>query len=148
MGNDRTSGAKAGAPVSAKHNKNASDAALEFAKHLITLSSGVFALTATFLTHFDHVPRWSLTILLSAWICLAISVAAGLKTISRIIGSRLHDNDDWSDKNGELVAKTSRWSFFAGIILLGAFGAVALLLVPKFSAITLPLENHVPSPTK
>lgn len=114
--------------LNAKHNKEASDAALEFSKHLITLSSGVVAVGATFVSHFDTAPRWSLSILLTAWTTLTISVFAGLKTISFIISSRIHDNNDWAHGSAEKWAKVSRWSFLGGIIVFALFASVAMTL--------------------
>lgn len=109
------------------HKKDASDAALEFAKHLITLSSGVVAIGATFASQFQAAPRWSAGLLIIAWCALALSVTAGLKTISCIIMSRIHGNDDWSTGNGQRWAKVSRWSFLFGLSAFGLFAGVALL---------------------
>jgi hypothetical protein len=109
------------------HNKDASTAALEFAKHLITLSSGIVALSATFVSDFVDAPRWSLYILFLAWLCLAASVFGGLKTLSGIIQSRLLDTDDWSTGRRAGWAKLSRWSFLVGMALFAGFAAVVLL---------------------
>ena len=109
------------------HNRDASDVALEFSKHLITLSSGIVALSATFVSDFVDAPLWSLYFLLAAWLCLAASVFGGLKTISGIIQSRLLQSDDWSTGRRTWWAKLSRWGFLVGMTFFAAFAAAVLL---------------------
>lgn len=109
------------------HNKSASDAALEFAKHLITLSAGVIAFSATFVAKFESAPDWSIAILGLAWLALAVSVASAIRTVSGIVKSRLCTNDDWSINTGEKSATLSRWAFLVGLGLFAAFGMVALV---------------------
>ncbi len=109
------------------HNKDASDAALEFTKHLITLSSGVIAFSVTFVAKFEGTPTWSYCILALSWVVLAVSVATAINTVSNIVMSRLHTNDDWSTE-GKNAATWSRWSFLVGLGLFASFGLIALLM--------------------
>jgi hypothetical protein len=113
------------------HNTEAADAALEFVKHLITLSSGMVAISATFVSHFSSAPRWSLIILAAGWLLLTASVVGGLNAISSIVMSRLHSNDDWADHPGKAWARLSRWGFVSGLVAFALFASVVLLNLPS-----------------
>jgi len=114
-------------PKPVAHNKSASDAALEFAKHLITLSSGVVALSATFVSRLTDAQWWSVVPLLLAWLSLTASVFGGLKTLSLVIKSRLLNTNDWSKNPGERWARLSRWAFLAGVVLFAVFATTVLI---------------------
>lgn len=106
----------------------ASDAALELIKHLITLSSGVLALSATFVTRItDRSGRWTLLLLGAAWLALTVSVVAGLQAISAIVKSRLDGNESWSTGYGKGAATASKYAFVVGLALVAAFAFTTLV---------------------
>ena len=106
----------------------AAETALELVKHLITLSSGVLALSATFVTMITGGPeRWTVVLLGLAWLALTASVVAGLQTVSAIVKSRLDGNEDWSTGYGKKAATISKYSFVMGLALFAAFAFATLV---------------------
>jgi ABC-type transport system involved in multi-copper enzyme maturation permease subunit len=103
---------------------NADEVALELMKQLITLASGVLALSATFISGLEGKSIGLILVLLSSWVLLLVSISFGLQTISVIVKSRLKSNDDWSMGYGRKSAWISKYAFTAGI---GAFAVFAFL---------------------
>lgn len=103
----------------------ADEPALELMKQLITLASGVLALSATFI---EKVPRSSashVVILIVAWVALLASIFFGLETISAIVKSRLDSNDDWSAGYGKASAQVSKYAFTVGVALIALFAVLS-----------------------
>jgi hypothetical protein len=100
--------------------------ALEFAKQIISLSSGVLALSATFIKELPNANNCQLVLLAISWISLAVAIFSGLQTISAIVKSRLNSDYDWSKGAGKNFAITSKYSFFIGIILFALFAFTLL----------------------
>jgi len=98
----------------------AADAALELMKQLITLSSGVLALSATFIEKLEPVGALSIGGLIIAWLALVVALIAALQTISAIVKSRLKPEFDWSTGYGQKAAAVSKYSFVIGIVLVAA----------------------------
>lgn len=96
----------------------AADAALELMKQLITLSSGVLALSAAFIEKLEPVGPWYVGALLLAWVALVVALIAALETISAIVKSRLKPEFDWSIGRGRTAAAISKYSFVIGIVLV------------------------------
>ena len=109
------------------HNKDASDAALDLSKHLVTVSSAALALGATVLSKFDGAPGWSFVVLGLSWLLLAGAIVFAMRTVSTIVMSRLKVNDDWSAGDGEFAARAARWAFVGGLALFAVFALMALL---------------------
>jgi hypothetical protein len=112
------------------HNSEASEAALEFTKQLITLSSGVLALSATFIDKLGTTSIFLLFVLASSWIVLLGSLFFGLQTISSIVKSRLTKDDEWSKGYGQTSARLAKYGFVTGIALFAVF-AFWSLTTPK-----------------
>jgi hypothetical protein len=111
---------------------SASDAhkiALELMKQLITLSSGILALSATFIGQFKTESLILKIVLMISWISLALAVFFGLQTISAIVKSRLNSDFDWSTGEGKTYASASKYSFLAGIIFFAGFAFSSILNV-------------------
>lgn len=106
----------------------ADEAALELMKQLIALSSGVLALSATFIEKFRTESFLLLLLLILSWLALLVSVIWGLETISAIVKSRLNSDDDWSKGYGRTSARVSKYSFVIGITLFAAFAFLTLVL--------------------
>ena len=109
-------------------NKNGppADTALELMKQLITLLSGVLALSATFISEFATSSFILIGMLGAAWLTLVVAVLAGLETISAIVKSRLSEDYDWSEGYGKRTAQLSKYSFVLGLFLFATFALVTL----------------------
>jgi hypothetical protein len=117
--------------------------AVDFSKQIITLASGVLALSATFLPKLTSVPLASLIFLVLSWGTLTLSVYYGLNTISVIIKSRITSDDDWAEGEGQSSASNSKTLFFLGIIFFSVF-AFLVLTTPSASQ-TAPSVTQSPS---
>lgn len=118
---------KSAAPQTSIVSDDAHEVALDFAKQLITLSSGVLALSATFIRELPAASPVQLALLALSWAALAISVCGGLQTISAIVKSRLNADYAWSTGAGQRYATISKFAFLTGVVLFAAF-AFSLLL--------------------
>ena len=106
----------------------ADKAALELLKQLITLSSGVLALSATFITRLNGINDITLILLACSWVLLLISVFFSIQSISCIVPSRLSNNHKiWSEGYGRVSGMISKYCFFAGILIF-VFSAFLYLL--------------------
>lgn len=101
--------------------------ALELMKQIITLGSGVVALSATFLEKFE-ICTVSLALLALSWSSLLFSIFFGLQTISAIVKSRLNTEHDWSTGDGQRYARYSKYAFIVGIVLFAAFAFTSFLM--------------------
>ena len=104
----------------------ADDAALELMKQLITLASGVLALSAAFVDKLPKAPKYMFLVLFVSWLALVISIFFGLKTISAIVKSRLNSDIAWSKGEGKRYARFCQNSFLGGIALFAVFAFVSL----------------------
>jgi hypothetical protein len=109
-----------------ERNGPAADTALELMKQLIALSSGVLALSATFVGEFSTKSLFLIFILALAWLSLTVSVLAGIQTISAIVKSRLDENYDWSAGWGRTTARISKFGFVFGLGLFALFALMSL----------------------
>lgn len=105
--------------------------ALEFLKQLITLSSGVLALSAAFIENFFPASLLQSMFLFTSWVCLALSIYFGLQAISEIVQSRLMPGLSWSDGPGRKYAAASKNFFITGIILFAVFAFISFLFSGK-----------------
>ena len=115
----------------AGHNNSASDAALDLLKQLITLASGVLALSATFLGKFGSFNALSIGALSLSWFTLMICVGAGLQAISAIVKSRMDDTDAWGSGYAKKAGQISKWCFGIGIFLFVIFASLSLSTVTE-----------------
>lgn len=111
----------------ASPGNDAHQIALDFAKQIITLSSGVLALTGTFLGELSDVSLFELVVLGLSWATLILSVFTGIQTISAIVLSRIDPDFDWTTGPAQRYATISKYSFFIGIILFALFAFLLLL---------------------
>jgi hypothetical protein len=108
--------------------KAAVDLATEISKQLITLSTGIVALTITFAKDFlGGASRNQLRILYWSWGCYIITIVAAIWHLSAITGNLLNA------KNGVMQWDSSKTpaylqllAFLAGTILLVVFAAKAV----------------------
>jgi hypothetical protein len=105
--------------------------ALELLKQIITLASGILAISATFIQQFSASNKLFFIILIIAWINLVISIFSALITISAIVKSRLDNNDDWSSGTGKKSAQISQTCFLIGIIFFGIFALILIFFSPN-----------------
>ena len=121
----------------------ADEVALELIKQIVTLASGVLALSAAFIGTLPPVPQYFLCLLALSWAALVVSILCGLKTISAIVKSRLDSNDSWSGGRGKRFAQCSHYSFLAGIAMFAAFAFLSLVIFsPKNDeAVTIRIDD-------
>jgi len=103
----------------------ADEPALELMKQLITLASGVLALSATFIEKFPKASASRVVILILAWGALLASIFFGLETISAIVKSRLTSDNDWSVGYGKASAQVSKYGFTLGVALVALFAILS-----------------------
>jgi len=106
-------------------NNDAHKIALEWIKQIITLSSGIIVLSATFIKTIFKQMNWTVFLLIISWILLLLSIILGLKTISQIVRSRMNQNDDWYYDN---EGKVTRCLFVAGIFVFVIFALINFLI--------------------
>jgi hypothetical protein len=101
----------------AEHTKKAFDFASDATKQMITLATGVIALTITFRKDIaTDVPSTGKTFLAVGWVLYLLSVILGVATLMNLAGNLERPQND-------------RRSIYAGSIrLLGGMQAVAFLL--------------------
>lgn len=129
-------------------NGRPADTALELMKQLITLSSAVLALSATFIQKLSTSVPWKMVVLAAAWLCLISSALAGLETISAIVQARLEPElSDWSTGRGRTSALATKYCFIGGLLLFAVF-AVAVLAEsgePNTSGVAVPQPTPIPT---
>jgi hypothetical protein len=115
--------------------KKAGETALELLKQLIALSSGVLALSATFIDKLRP-SHWALlTLLAGSWIALIIAVAAGIQAMSATVKAFHRPEFSFTEEKLRRYARTSKYSFLAGITLFALFAFLSLA-TPKKTAPT------------
>ncbi len=117
------------------NNNDAHIVALEWIKQIITLSSGIIVLSATFLNTIFKQLNWSVSILIVSWLLLLSSIIFGLKTISQITRSRIEQNDDWFYEN---EGKITKFLFITGIVLFVIFATFNFFIAMNYET-----PNHI-----
>jgi len=108
--------------------KTATTAALELLKQLITLSSGVLVLSATFVQKLNTTNQWLLLLLGVSWLLLVASVFCGLQSMSAMVKGLTHPEFHWSQAQLRGYARASKYCFIGGIGLFVTFAFLLLLL--------------------
>jgi hypothetical protein len=99
--------------------------ALELMKQLITLSSGVLALSAVFLDRFRVSNPWDYLPLILSWAFLIASLIAVLNVISAMVQSRLKPEREWHTGSARTLGRISKVTFVLGISSFGLFALIA-----------------------
>jgi hypothetical protein len=103
------------------------DIALELIKQLITLSSGILAISATFLPKINEISILSFIILAVAWLALILSIIAGSHTISIMVNSQINGDMEWYSGSGQLYGKACKWLFIIGLATFTIF-AISMIV--------------------
>ncbi len=111
--------------------QDAHKVALELLKQLITLASGVLALSATFIEKLTPASTLGLLVLALAWIALLASVFGGLQAMSAVVKSRLDPDHDWSTGTGQFYARLAKYGFVLGILLFALFAFLSAMARPS-----------------
>lgn len=114
--------------VSNVTSHDAAQVALEYIKQIITLASGILALSGTFIEKLVRDISYHTALLPMAWVCLLVSVYFGLATISAIIKSKLDNDRNWSVGRGRLYATICKLTFVGGISVFLVFVSWSLML--------------------
>jgi hypothetical protein len=104
------------------------DFAQELVKQIITLSSGITALTITFFKDFAgaNAPSGARTLMAVAWVFYLLAVAFGILAMMALAGSLSRGQSDINRKNMTLPAGAQFVSFILGLILTVWAGVWAL----------------------
>src|SRR5438477_9497274 len=94
---------------------DAAQVALEYIKQIITLASGILALSGTFIEKLVKTVSYHAALLPLAWILLLTSVYFGLATISTIVKSKLKNDQEWAEGRGKQYATICKLTFVGGI---------------------------------
>lgn len=97
------------------HNKNASDAALEYVKQLLTLASAVLVVSAIFVSRVSAKGIAGELAILAAWFFLLISLICGIVFITAVVASRINDDDKWAESTPKRFSRASFRSFSVAI---------------------------------
>ncbi|MFL5482864.1 MAG: hypothetical protein ACJ8AK_11810 [Gemmatimonadaceae bacterium] len=116
--------------------KEAGETALELMKQLITLSSGVLALSAAFLDKFRVASSCEYVPLALSWALLIVALIAALDTISAIVKSYLTPERPWHVGRGKRSGSISKWAFVLGISAFAIFAFLATVSPPNVAANT------------
>jgi hypothetical protein len=108
-------------------NEKAFEFAQEVTKQLLSLSTGVIALTVTFLTDVAGNATANRSLLLAAWILFLVSIAFGILALMAMAGS-LSKNREASiyDRNIAIPASIQILTFFAGLTVSVIYGFTLL----------------------
>jgi hypothetical protein len=114
--------------------------ALELMKQLITLSSGVLALSAVFLDRFRVSNPWDYLPLILSWAFLIASLITVLNVISSMVQSRLTPEREWHTGSAKTLGRISKVTFVLGISSFGLFALIA-----TWSTTSMPREGAAQS---
>lgn len=127
----RKGASQTGSSEPARGDSDGHQVALEFLKQLITLSSGVLALSATFIGQFKTTSLPLLCLLVLSWLLLASAVFLGLQAISTIVKSRVQGDTEWFYGTGQRYQAWSKALFVLGLLTFAVFALVNLLASAK-----------------
>jgi len=108
--------------------KLADATALDLIKQLITLSSGVLALSATFIEKFTTSRMYLMLLLAVAWLLLMVSIYAGLQAMSALVQASLHPEFTWVREHLVRYARISKYCFALGISCFALFAYTSFLV--------------------
>jgi anaerobic selenocysteine-containing dehydrogenase len=100
--------------------------AQETTKQLLTLATGIVALTITFLHDLAaNAPSWSVYVLAVGWFAYLISMVAGVLTLMTLTGNVGNPTCNVYEKNTKETARAQFLAFVAGTLLTIVFGVAA-----------------------
>jgi hypothetical protein len=105
----------------------AENLALDWVKQIITLASGVVALSVTFIENLVKNVNCLLILLVLSWALLILSIIYGLSTISNFIAYNLGSLSDWSSGVCKKNASACKWFFISGIGVFALFGTLMII---------------------
>jgi hypothetical protein len=114
-------------------DSDAHEIALELLKQIITLASGVIALSAAFIDKFGTSQLSIIVILGMSWVSLLISISCGLQGMSAIVKSRLNLDNEWSKGKNQKYSRASKVAFVIGMCLFAVY-ALLLFIVKNLSS--------------
>jgi hypothetical protein len=104
--------------------------AQETTKQLLTLATGILALTITFLHDLAaNAPTWSVYVLALGWLASLVSVVAGVLTLMTLTGNIVNPAFDVYEPNTRSMAKIQFLAFVAGTALTIVFGVAAAIRI-------------------
>lgn len=102
----------------------AQDLTKDLIKLLISLASGVIAISAAFIEKLSTGVGFSIVTLYLAWVSLVVSIFFGVKSLSKLVHAQQTDANNWY--NITLPPMRKCWLYFqAGVILLVVYASIA-----------------------
>jgi hypothetical protein len=113
-----------GKPQASSSTERAQSSTQDFIKLIISLASGVIALSATFIPKFTEHGFATALILFGSWLLFGASIFFGIRTLTIITRCIMNDTPLWWN---QVVgsARSCWWSFLAGIVGLILLAGVA-----------------------
>jgi hypothetical protein len=129
-------------------NNDAHTIALELLKQIITLSSGIIVLSATFIKDIFSNPFYVFIPLFLSWIVFSIAIIYALNCIDGITQSRIENDDRWKKGATKNEAGYAKTFFIIGIIVFMIFAltsSLSMLLLKKqnIQEINVTLKNDL-----
>jgi len=111
-------------PAQHKEIPPAQDSTRDLIKLLISLASGVIALSAAFIEKLSAGVGFTIVTLYLSWIALATSIFFGVKALSRLVHAQQTDAKNWYEIT--LPPMRQCWRYFqAGVVLLIVYASIA-----------------------
>lgn len=112
--------------------KKAFDLAAEGAKQILTLSTGVIALSVTFLKDIFNIQAHSLQkyaygVLITSWVLFIAAAIAGVLTLYRLSMRALDPEPELVGSNAQTLAEWQMLLFLAGLVAMVIFGILLIL---------------------
>jgi hypothetical protein len=107
--------------VAVKTTNDAHNVALEWLKQIITLSSGIIVLSATFIGSIFKKLNWSVSLLVLSWVLFVLAIVFALETMSVITQSRISGNQEWIKGRGRNYARDAKRLFIAAVSVFMVF---------------------------
>lgn len=121
--------------------------ALDLLKQLITLSSGILALSATFVPNIGKLGWVSLCLLVAAWSAMLVSLAFGIQSISAMVQSAIEQDAKWTTGTARTLGQVCKWAFVFGLVLFSTFALAVMLTGTLTLSAPSATVAPIPSPT-
>jgi hypothetical protein len=115
-----------------EERKKAFDLAAEAAKQILTLSTGIIALTITFLKDIFQIASHAISkctfgVLIGAWVLFITAAVAGVFTLYNLSSRALDPEPELRGSRAQTAAKWQMILFLAGLGAMVAFGVLLVL---------------------
>ena len=106
-------------PVSKEAGKESLSTAADFIKYATGFATGALVFSAGLVDKMQHMPHWTVIILITSWALLTVSVVAGVMAFSRIPIQQSEENYDLENPWFTWPGKIHQGAFMLGVLTLG-----------------------------